>query len=77
MVNDKLETLEREFETYCLTELRGRLRRHPDLFPAAAVRDLDNSIPNRDVPEYLIDTNVRIDYGKLRHLLVARTPAQR
>ena len=31
---------------------------------------LDNSIPNRDVPEYLIDTNVRIDYGKLRHLLV-------
>ena len=71
MVNDKLETLEREFETYCLTELRGRLRRHPDLFPAAAVRDLDNSIPNRDVPEYLIDTNVRIDYGKLRHLLVA------
>ena len=32
---------------------------------------LDNSIPNRDVPEYLIDTNVRIDYGKLRHLLVA------
>ena len=31
---------------------------------------LDNSIPNREVPEYLIDTNVRIDYGKLRHLLV-------
>ena len=40
MVNDKLETLEREFETYCLTELRGRLRRHPDLFPEAAVRDI-------------------------------------
>ena len=31
---------------------------------------LDNSIPNREVPDYLIDTNVRIDYGKLRHLLV-------
>ena len=31
---------------------------------------LKHSIPNRDVPEYLIDTNVRIDYGKLRHLLV-------
>ena len=31
---------------------------------------LDESMPNRDVPEYLIDTNVRIDYGKLRHLLV-------
>ncbi len=31
---------------------------------------LDHSIPNRQVPRYLIDTNVRIDYGKLRHLLV-------
>ena len=31
---------------------------------------LDHSIPNRPVPTYLIDTNVRIDYGKLRHLLV-------
>ena len=40
MVNDKLETLEREFETYCMIELRGTLRRHPDLFPEAAVRDI-------------------------------------
>ena len=40
MVNDKLETLEREFETYCMIELRGRLRRHPNLFPEAAVRDI-------------------------------------
>ena len=31
---------------------------------------LDESMPNRGVPDYLIDTNVRIDYGKLRHLLV-------
>ncbi len=31
---------------------------------------LKHSIPNRPVPTYLIDTNVRIDYGKLRHLLV-------
>ena len=31
---------------------------------------LKHSIPNRGVPKYLIDTNVRIDYGKLRHLLV-------
>ena len=35
-VNDKLETLEREFETYCRIELRGTLERHPDLFPEAA-----------------------------------------
>ncbi len=40
MVNDKLETLEREFETYCMIELRGSLRRHPDLFSEAAVRDI-------------------------------------
>ena len=40
MVNDNLETLEREFETYCLIALRGTLRRHPDLFPEAAVRDI-------------------------------------
>jgi len=39
-VNDKLDTLEREFETYCLTELRGTLRRHPDLFPESAVREI-------------------------------------
>ncbi len=31
---------------------------------------LQKSLPNRRVPTYLIDTNVRIDYGKLRHLLV-------
>ena len=40
MVNDKLETLEREFETYCFIELRGTLRRHPDLFPEVALRDI-------------------------------------
>ena len=39
-VNDTLETLEREFETYCNIELRGALRRHPDLFPEAALRDI-------------------------------------
>ena len=31
---------------------------------------LKHSMPNREVPDELIDTNVRIDYGKLRHLLV-------
>ncbi len=40
MVDDKLQTLEREFETYCFIELRGTLRRHPDLFPEAAVQDI-------------------------------------
>ena len=31
---------------------------------------LNGSIPNEAPPDDLIDTNVRIDYGKLRHLLV-------
>ena len=30
---------------------------------------LDESMPNKSMPDELIDTNVRIDYGKLRHLL--------
>ena len=32
---------------------------------------LNRSVPNGPMPEYLIDQNVRVDYGKLRHLLVA------
>ncbi len=32
---------------------------------------LKQSVPNRPMPDELIDVNVRIDYGKLRHLLVA------
>ena len=39
-VNDKLETLEREFETYCHTEFQGALERHPDLFPDATLQRL-------------------------------------
>ncbi len=31
---------------------------------------LKKSMPNKPLPDELIDTNVRIDYGKLRHLLV-------
>ena len=31
---------------------------------------LKESVPNEPMPRDLIDTNVRIDYGKLRHLLV-------
>ena len=45
-VNDKLETLEREFETYCRIELRGTLERHPDLFPEAARQRILASPPS-------------------------------
>ena len=31
---------------------------------------LDHSLPNKPVPRRLIDVNVRMDYGKLRHLLL-------
>ena len=39
---------------------------------------LTESIPNDPVPRHLIDDNVRIDYGKLRHLMVVsrRGPTQ-
>ena len=36
---------------------------------------LDHSLPNKPGPQYLIDTNVRIDYGKLRHLVVVNRNA--
>ena len=31
---------------------------------------LDECIRNQDIPDDLIDQNVKIDYGKLRHLIV-------
>ena len=37
--------------------------------PTCVLYYLKASIPNRSLPDELIDTNVRIDYGKLRHLL--------
>ena len=38
---------------------------------------LKHSIPNKRGPRYLIDTNVRVDYGKLRHLVVVNRDATR
>ena len=36
---------------------------------------LKHSIPNKRGPRYLIDTNVRVDYAKLRHLVVVNRGA--
>ena len=36
---------------------------------------LDRSIPNANGPDHLIDPNVRMDYGKLRHLVVVNRDA--
>ena len=85
MVNDKLVTLEREFETYCMIELRGALRRHPDLFPEAAVRDIlePPSIANklgelfRYVGDHGIPLYVLIDeYDNFANTVLAHHGAQ-
>ncbi len=36
---------------------------------------LSEAIPNKPEPDELIDHNARIDYGKLRHLLVVNRQA--
>ena len=36
---------------------------------------LKHSIPNAEGPDHLIDVNVRVDYGKLRHLVVVNRDA--
>ena len=38
---------------------------------------LKHSLPNKPGPRYLIDTNVRVDYVKLRHLVVVNRDAAR
>ena len=38
---------------------------------------LKESLPNEPVPDDMIDSNVRIDYGKLRHLLVVNRQLNR
>ena len=49
-----------------------------DLFNTdMALYFLNQSIPNRPMPDDLIDVNVRIDYGKLRHLLVVNRERRR
>ena len=66
-VNDNLETLEREFETYCHIELRGALERYPDLFSESALRrilappsiatrlsELFRYVSNHDIPLYVL-----------------------
>ena len=80
MVNDALATLERSFEAYCHIELRGMLRRHPDLFTAETTSDIlaEPSIAeklaalfqyagDRDIPLYvLID-----EYGNFANTILA------
>ena len=84
-VNDKLETLEREFETYCLIELRGTLERHPDLFPEATrqrilapasiatkLAELFRYAGDHDVPLYVIID----EYDNFANTVLARHGAE-
>ena len=36
---------------------------------------LDNYLQGKELPDNLIDRNVRIDYGKLRHLIIIKDQA--
>ena len=51
---------------YRFTKAADRSLFNPDM----VLYYLKQSVPNKPVPEDLIDQNVRMDYGKLRHLLV-------
>ena len=64
-VEDALEVMREWYNGYRFAEeVEG------DLYNTVMVLYfLDESTPNKKAPRELIDTNVRIDYGKLRHLL--------
>ncbi len=50
---------------------RFAVRATDDVYnPDLVLHYLKHSLPNKGGPEQLIDNNVRIDYGKLRHLLM-------
>ena len=75
--NDAVETLEREFEEYCVMQMLDALERSPDLFPGPALERIrsPSSVNGRlsalflhagrhDIPLYvLIDEYERIDTG--------------
>ena len=65
-VDEALDTMRDWYDGYRFAAGAGRSVYNTDL----VLYYLTESIPNRSMPDYLIDTNVRVDYGKLRHLLV-------
>ena len=84
-VNDKLETLEREFETYCHIELRHALERHPDLFPETVLQRLlaPSSIATKlsELFLYASDHDVRLyvlidEYDNFANTVLAHHGAQ-
>ena len=66
-VDEALDTMRDWYDGYRFAANAARSVYNTDM----VLYYLNKSVPNRPMPEYLIDTNVRVDYGKLRHLLVA------
>ena len=65
-VDEALDTMRDWYDGYRFATNAGRSVYNTDM----VLYYLADSIPNRPPPDYLIDMNVRVDYGKLRHLLV-------
>ena len=60
-----LDTMREWYDGYRFAKAAGNVVYNTDL----VLYYLKHSLPNEPGPDNLIDTNVRIDYGKLRHLL--------
>ncbi len=61
-----MDTMREWYDGYRFSEDAPTSVYNPDM----VLHYLNQSIPNRPRPRQLIDNNVRIDYGKLRHLMV-------
>ena len=65
-VTAALDTMREWYDGYRFATAAGNVVYNTDM----VLYYLKHSIPNKTGPENLIDVNVRIDYGKLRHLLL-------
>ena len=66
-VPEALATMREWYDGYRFSRRSVKSVYNPDM----VLHYLMQSIPNRGIPDDLVDENVRIDYGKLRHLMVA------
>ena len=65
-VETALDTMREWYDGYRFAETAESVIYHTDM----VLHYLKHSLPNKAGPRQLIDSNVRIDYGKLRHLLL-------
>ena len=64
-VETALDTMREWYDGYRFAETAESVIYNTDM----VLHYLKHSVPNKAGPRQLIDTNVRVDYGKLRHLL--------